>query len=503
MATAVARCAPWKFQIDRKGFLVLTKTAYLAYGQCPKNFWLSQHRPELAAPPDPATQRRLRAGQEVDQCAREQFPHGRLIPYRPHPTDMATLTVQILAEGVETLFQATFIVDDLLVKADILTYDDNGRHLIEVKSGTGYKKAEHLLDVAFQVHVLRSSGLDVTRAGVMHLNSHCRHPDLSNLFTLTDVTDDVWAFLPQVEADVINMRGLVAQTETPELSIGRHCARPYPCPFYNHCWQDVKEWTIYDIPYLKPPLEQQLEAEGVRYVTDVPSGFKLGDKRAAAFVARIRHRQVEIDAAAIGAELDSLVYPLYFFDFETIDYAIPIYAGCTPYQQVPFQYSCHILEENGSLIHCDYLHTTTGDPRPQLVESLLGHIGETGHLVAYNSSFEGGILRHLAAHFPGRADPLAQMADRLWDQLAIIRRHYRHHGFGKSNSLKSVLPVVVPRLSYETLAVQDGAQAQVVWEEMIGCQDTTTKSRLAEQLKGYCYLDTLAMVEIHQELSTL
>jgi hypothetical protein len=91
----------------------------------------------------------------------------------------------------------------------------------------------------------------------------------------------------------------------------------------------------------------------------------------------------------------------------------------------------------------------------------------------------------------------------LWDQLVIFRQHYRHYGFGKSNSLKSVLPVIVPALSYQTLDVQNGAQAQVVWEEMIHCEDTAVKSRLAENLKAYCHLDTLAMVKIHQALAIL
>ncbi len=95
------------------------------------------------------------------------------------------------------------------------------------------------------------------------------------------------------------------------------------------------------------------------------------------------------------------------------------------------------------------------------------------------------------------------MADRLWDQLPIFRKHYRHYGFGKSNSLKSVLPVVVPELSYALLDVQNGTQAQVVWEEMIQCEETAVKNQKAGQLRAYCQLDTLAMVEIHQVLMNL
>jgi hypothetical protein len=481
----------------------LTKTAYLAYNQCPKAFWLAERQPQLAAPPDPAVQRRLQAGQAVDKLARERFPNGRLIPYRPRPADMAALTAQAIAAGAETLFQATFAVADLLVKADILTQTDGGWHLIEAKSSASYKPADHLPDVAFQLYVLRRAGLSVTQVSLMHLNKACRYPDLSNLFVLTDVAAEAEAFLPQVETAVDQMRRLLAQPAAPEVAIGRHCLKPAACPFHAHCWRDVDGWTIYDIPYLKRDKERQLEAAGVRYVADAPPDFALGDKRAAAFVERVNQRRIAINAEAIRAELDALVYPLYFFDFETIDFAVPIFAGCAPYQQTPFQYSCHILTADGELTHCDYLHTATGDPRRALVESLLAHIGPTGHLVAYNIPFERGVLRHLADQFPEYAGRLREMADRLWDQLTIFRQHYHHYGFARSNSLKATLPVVVPALSYQTLAVQDGTQAQVVWQAMIAEGDTAVKRQLADQLRAYCRLDTLAMVEIHRALLAL
>ena len=350
---------------------MLTKTNYLSYSQCAKHFWLNKYQPEQGSPPSPSAQRRLRAGQEVDKLAREQFPDGVHIPYRPDPVDMALLTTEAITNGATTLFQATFAVSDLLVKVDILTQTPNGWHLIEVKSSTSYKANEHLPDVAFQLFVLQEAGINVTKASLMHLNSGCRYPNLSNLFTLADVTDDVFDFLPQVAEDTAVMRHLLTQITVPDVGIGRHCAKPYPCRFYDHCWQNVDDWTIYDIPYLKRGPEQQLEADGIRYVSDIPLGFALRDKRATAFVNRINQQQIMIDHETIQSELDALTYPLYFFDFETIDYAIPRFDNCKPYQQVPFQYSCHILHADGTLTHCDYLHTDGNDPRRPLTDALL------------------------------------------------------------------------------------------------------------------------------------
>jgi len=58
----------------------------------------------------------------------------------------------------------------------------------------------------------------------------------------------------------------------------------------------------------------------------------------------------------------------------------------------------------------------------------------------------------------------------------------------------------VSELSYEELEVQGGTDAQVVWDEMINTDDEKQKERMIKDLKEYCRMDTLAMVEIHKIL---
>lgn len=158
------------------------------------------------------------------------------------------------------------------------------------------------------------------------------------------------------------------------------------------------------------------------------------------------------------------------------------------------------MQTDGRLTHCDYLHTEADDPRRPLIEILLDDIGETGSIIVYFASFERSRLRELAEAMPEYAPRLLNMVDRLWDQLVIFKNHYQDYRFGGSNSLKSVVPVVAPELNYKLLDVQNGAQAQVVWEEMIGERDTAVKQQMIQQLRDYCRLDTLAMVKIHQAL---
>ena len=477
---------------------MLTKADYLHYRQCPLNFWLTKFRRDRGTPPDPAAQRRMRMGQQVDQAAREQYPQGKLIPWRPDPREMVPLTAQAIAAAAPVLFQATFLAGDLLVKADIVQRNGDSWHLIEVKSSTSVKE-EHLADAAFQYYVLRQAGLNVTRASVMHINNGCRYPDLSDLFTLEDVTADVIDCRSIIEEDVAEMRHLAALVDEPSIQIGRRCKE---CAYRGHCWQEIDGLTIYHIPRLNAAKEEQLEAAGALYLDEVPRDFPL-TKTQRAFVNFHARQEINIDSGAIRQAMAALQFPLYFFDFETIDHAVPVYDGCTPYQQVPFQYSCHILYEDGTLMHREYLHTRSDDPRPTLLEALLKDLQGTGQIIAYHVPFERGVLNKLAAAYPAAAPQLEAIVDRLWDQLPIFRKHYRHYAFGPSNSLKNVLPVVVPSLSYAALAVQNGSQAQVIWEEMIATTGGAEKEQLTVDLLEYCGLDTLAMVEIHHALGRL
>jgi hypothetical protein len=149
------------------------------------------------------------------------------------------------------------------------------------------------------------------------------------------------------------------------------------------------------------------------------------------------------------------------------------------------------------------LHIDQSDPRLPLVTTLTSDIASRGSVVVYHKSFEASQLRKLAEKFPDYGSKLAAIADRLWDLEDIFKHRYKHPAFRGSTSIKNVLPVLVPSLSYKELAIQRGDAAQTLWNVMISCTNTAQKSRMIENLRAYCKLDTLAMVEIYQALLQL
>lgn len=466
--------------------------------QCHKQLWLQFKKPHRATKLTQAQQRIIDQGEEVGQYARRLFPEGQLIP--ANGTEAVQATQEAIAAGASCLFEAAFCFDDLLIRCDILHATSAGDwELIEVKSSSKVKD-EHYWDVAVQKYVLMQVGLPVRSTKLMHINTEtCFFPHLDNLFTIADITAEVDHLLPEIPSRINQFRTILAETIEPTLAIGKHCDKPNRCTFWEDCWKHVPEVSIFSIPRLDWKKKEGLVAQGILAIAELPPGYQLSDNQRG-YVNTVLANEPQIDREAIAASLAQLEYPIHFFDFEAQNPAIPRFDGLKPYEQFPFQYSCHVLQADGSIEHHEYLHTDQFDPRPQLIAALTTDIASTGSVVVYHKSFEASLLRKLAADFPQYGTQLKAIADRLWDLEDIFKHHYKHPGFQGSTSIKKVLPVLVPHLSYKTLSVQRGDQAQTVWEAMIACIELAEKQRLIGDLCAYCRLDTLAMVEIHRAL---
>lgn len=482
----------------------LTKTLYLRGLNCRKALWLTVHDPQKAAPPAPFQEHIMRQGTNAGVLARRQFRGGKLIFAPSYEPDRALWeTASALHSSAPVLFEGAFLFQGIFLRVDVLRRGRAGLwDLIEVKSTTQVK-SEHLPEVAVQKYVLEGCGLNLGRLFLMHLNRECTCPDLSDLFILEDITDAIAGEYARVPETLQLFRRLLREPSEPEVRIGPQCTELYRCPFFDYCWEAVPAVSIFNIPRLKAQQKIELVEADILAVEDVPSGYPLPPE-GRRFVNLYLQRQPQIEWPGIRRELDALAFPLYFLDFETDSPAVPRFDGMHPYDKLPYQYSLHVLEADGRLEHFEYLHDETSDPRLSLARSLTKRLGGEGTVVAYSAGFEKGVLLGLAGgmaqRFPELSRPLASAADRLWDLLGIFRSYYFDPAFGGSNSLKDVLPALLPGFSYDSLQIQNGEQALLAWNRLIDLEDGQEKRSLAAALKQYCRQDTLAMVEIYRLL---
>jgi hypothetical protein len=477
--------------------------------QCRKQLWWQVHEPgapELAV--DPALQAVFDRGHRVGALARTHVPGGVLIdlPYDAYEERLAA-TRAALEGGTPAVYEAAFRADNVFVSVDILERTGperagRGFCLTEVKSTTGVKEP-HIADVAIQAHVARRSGLEVARMEVMHLNRACAYPDLGDLFVRADVTGPVEARLRAIPQELAAL-GAMLMGPLPAVAIGEHCTKPHECPFMERCWPPQPAHHVSTLHAMKRRTLAELDEQGYETIFDLPPDLAL------AATADRQRRAVQsgriVVEPTLARALEACAPPLAFLDFETVGLAIPVWNGCHPYDALPVQFSCHVEDGRGGLTHHEWLADGPEDARPALAERLVAACAGARTIAAYNASFERACLATLAQGAPRLAAPLADIAARLVDLLPIVRGHVYHPDFGGRFSLKSVLPVLVPGLDHDDLAIGEGLMASVELERLLFRGEGLPpgeRERLREDLRRYCALDTLGLAELLKRLRNL
>lgn len=484
--------------------LRLSKSKFLAGLQCHKRLHLELYQPQLATPPDAGTQAILDMGTEVGELARTRFPGGRLVAAGYRQTEAALAqTVELLAdESVPAIFEAAIMADGVLIRVDILERvgasegGGVGWRLIEVKSSTRIKDV-HLDDLALQYHVLASAGLPVIGSYLMHINTGYTYSggevDLAELFAIQDLSSAVRDRQAVVVDRLAAMKAMVLLPDPPKIEPDQHCLTPYECPFWAHCTKPKPARWIFHLPGTKQVVNQ-LAGQGVMTIDEIPDGTKLS------LVQRRVKDHAEWVSEKLGAVLQAVRFPVHHLDFETVMMAVPRFAGTRPYQALPMQWSNHIEQESGSLVHHEFLHAEGTDPRKPLAEALLDSLGTQGSICVY-SPYEKSVIEQLAEVLPEWRTALRALVKRLWDLHPIVRDHYYHPEFDGSYSLKNVLPALVPSLGYGDLGIQEGGHAASEYYRMVFVEtDWIERARIQEALLAYCKRDTLALVELRRAL---
>jgi hypothetical protein len=303
-----------------------------------------------------------------------------------------------------------------------------------------------------------------------------------------------------VPAWVAAARTTLGGTE-PDIDIGAHCSSPFPCPYYDHCLAQHPraDYPVELLPNARKTIDALL-AEGYRDLREVPAG-RIPSQR----LERIRRitaaGKAELDPRA-RKTLATKGWPRYYLDFETIQFAIPIWAGTRPYQPLPFQWSCHVQQADGRLEHRAFLDLTGELPLAKFLMTLLEALGDDGPVFVW-SPFERTQLEALQRDFPESAAAVERVIDRLVDLLPLTREHYYHPDMRGSWSIKNVLPTMDPSLSYDDLdEVKEGGGAMLAYLEAIDASTSAVRREaIRSSLLTYCKRDTEALVKVASFLS--
>ncbi len=361
------------------------------------------------------------------------------------------------------------------------------------------------------MNLLKKCGLPVSKVQLVHLNpEYVREGELSlgELFAIEDVTRDVMELMVGVAADMQQaLEYLSAEVEPAGNCDCVYKGRSNHCTMFGHSNPNMPTYGVHDLTRIgasKKKLAELIDT-GVYTIDDIPVDFELTEKqRNQADVYTIGKPM--INPGAIRDELDKLEFPLYFFDYETYPCAIPRFDGFSPYNQIPIQYSLHILESaEAEPTHKEFLYVGEQDPSANLLAQLRQDIGPKGSVLAWHKSFEQGRNSEIANRIPDGEAFMEDMNNRMFDLEDIFTAQLHvHPGFKGKTSIKYVLPTLVPELSYKDLEIKEGGTASQEWNKIAtNAVSDAEKLKIADNLKKYCKLDTYAMYAIWKHLHEL
>ena len=489
----------------------LSKSTFLMGRQCSKLLWFRYNAKDQIPAPDEAKQAVFDQGTEVGELAQQLFPGGIEIDTAPGDFDGAIRRTQEALKQHRPIYEATFAYGGGYARADILVpVAGNAWDLVEVKSTTSLKDEVHLPDIAFQAFVLTGAGNKLRKCFLAHINNEfVRHGpiDPKKFFTLEDVTKPVSAMTRDIEEQIDAMQRVIGLKSHPDIQIGPQCDNPYTCALHDHCWSFLPEASVFTL-YRGGAKSFSLLQQGIQKLADIPADVTLTDNQAIQRSVLLAG-QPHIDRPALAAFLGQLEYPISYLDFETIGTAIPLFDDASPYQQIPFQYSLHIVRQPGGKSsfdpeHHSFLAEGTADPRPEFMRQLREALPATGSVVTYNASFENSRLKECCEVLPEFKPWLQKVTPRVVDLLLPFRGfRYHHQDQNGSNSMKAVLPALTGT-GYEKLAIQEGGAASREFLRVtFGDVTAAERSRVRRDLEEYCGLDTLGMVQIVDRLKQL
>ncbi|MCW2307403.1 DUF2779 domain-containing protein [Rhodobium gokarnense] len=465
---------------------MLSKSDFIQYLNCPKSLWLKQHKPD-AYPEDDSSEypgKLAAEGYLVEGYARQ------LVEGRP--------------DSGRFSFQTVFETEDgLYARVDMLRKNEDGSvDIFEVKSSTSVKgdtAHDHLKDAAFQTIAAGKAGHDVRNVFIVHLNKdYVRDGEIDpqGLLAFADATEPVKGLLKETELEIAGALALLREPSIDESSCScLALSRAHHCESFDYFNPAVPEFSIYSLPNLSASKRATFVAEGRFGLDQIEPGEVTRLQKPVLHAHNVENPYV--DLADIDNFLDVLEYPLHFLDYETYASAVPIMNGMAPHEPLPFQFSLHVLHDDGRLDHVEYLADRPQRPLP-LVEALEQAVGAAGSVIVWNKRFENGQNERMAKAFPEKRAFLLGVVDRTVDLRDVFKTGYVDIRFNGSTSIKKVLPVVIPELSYEGMEIADGTAAMDGWEKMLGESDPARREHLRQALLTYCELDTLAMVRIFQ-----
>lgn len=484
---------------------LISKKSISIYQKCSKLFYYLIHQGIQVPDDNYADPDTGNLGQEALRLFRSRFPDGIYVEEKTPHSESVQITLELIKKR-NTVFNAVLKTDNIAAHIDVLLPVGQDKwDIYTVKCSMGVKNS-HLFDSAFIYHIAQKNRIKIRSCKSVSINPEYireKELDVYRLFRISDVSSEAGRLFGWVNRTLKEMNKVLCQKNPPKTEIGAKCFKRFDCPMMDKCWSSIPERSVYLLTGSdRWTLAKQLTHSGYALLKDIPDTMQLTEKQKIQ-VACEKKMKPHIERGELRKFLSGLKYPYYFIDFEAmINMVVPVYENTSPFQQIPFQFSLHVLNSPESQPeHFFYLSKGNSDPRFDMIPLLMKYLGGSGSIIAYNTDFEKKVFRELADLDADFARWYSENSGRFVDLMQPFKAFYYYHPFQDGKiSLKKVLPVLTD-ISYSGLDIMDAVTAAEEYMRItFGDMSETEKEKSRDYLLKYGTQDTLALHRIIQAL---
>ena len=415
-------------------------------------------------------------------------------------------------KNYEWLVKARFEYHNLRIKIPFLHKTNYGYDVYFVYCGN-YCKDDDMQFYIQSIWVLKNNGIFINNIYIMHFNANYVRQDSldpNELFIISDsfyndsnmptknIKDTIYAKMRDYSDVIDEMEAFEKKAEIIPCRTNK-CTRRSKCLYYDECFGKEKEYEDNSIITLVTSAHKyEMFNRGIKYLRDADISLLEGTRQQYAQIMADINGGVFVDKHALKSWLSEVHYPICFLDFEWETYAIPPYKAMKPYDVLPFEYSIHILNEDGTIDHHEYIGT--GDCRKKLIENMINDIGKKGTIIAYNAVGAEMIrIQEMIRQFPEYTSPLMHIYYRMVDlQLPFSMGMYYNTKMRGTYSLKTLMSILDEN-AYRKLDIHQEMEAVFNWRK-VDRAEVNNQEEVLLHLKQYCAMDTYAMVKVYQAL---
>lgn len=486
----------------------LSKSTLIRSIQCSKSLYLYKNNFNLRDKPSAVQQQKFDRGHRVGKLAHQLFPGGKdCSPPNPFSYDESVAATKLLVhQSFPVIYEAAFKHNGILVALDILVQEENKRYAYEVKSSFRITNT-YLLDAAIQYYIITQSGVSLDDFYIVTIDNEYVFEDNLNVnafFKKTSLLNEIKERIPFVEQTINNAIATLNSSTVPDIPIGTHCTKPYPCDFQKFCWTNIPENSIWYLPGISMLEKSNFIEQGINTIEQINNTDNL-NIRQKVILQTFKSGVPHVDTDKLHAFVNALQYPFYYFDIEAFQPAIPLFKHTKPYERIPFLYSLHYKESaEAPLQHFSYISPVGADDRIAFIEHFLKDTENAGQILVFNTLLEKGILFKLFSDFPEYKKQILERINRIVDiEIPFKELYYYHPVQQGSFSLKAIGNALLGVDEFSKSIIKDGEEAMALYNELFYWNKEEEINAKLQQLKTYCQTDTYVLYKIVEVLKAL